>query len=117
MSGEKLTEFQVLDAAQKASTITGVEPREFLCFPMTRPQLRYGLLFDPGDKAISDDRVLQWVRTFDEQLGLLNNEYRDKCDSARLASMQACRVAPGALSRSKANFSVGKPIGMKNLSR
>jgi len=97
MSGEKLTEYQVLDAAEKASRMTGIEPREFLCFPMTRPQLRYGLLFDPGDEAISDDSLLHWVHTFDEQLGLVNNEYRDKCESARLATMQACRVAPGAL--------------------
>lgn len=97
MTGEKLTEFQVLDAATAASRDTGIEPEEFLCFPMTRPTPHYGLLFDAGMLKLSDEQVLQWVDSFHDRLGLANSEYKDKCESGRLGNVQACRVEPGSL--------------------
>ena len=97
MTGEKLTEFQVIHAAGKASTECHLEPEEFLCYPCNGTTPHYAVLFDPGEADLSDVAVSDWVTAFDRQLGIANSEYAGKCSSGRLDSMRAWRVPQGTL--------------------
>jgi len=101
MTGEKLTEFQVLDAAAQARAHCKLEPEEFLCYPCTGATPHYAVLFDAGDASIADSDVAAWVAAFDHHLGIANSEYADKCSSGRLGSMLAFRVPRGALLESR----------------
>lgn len=97
MTGEKLTEFQVLDAAARATRECEVAPGEYLCYPSTSPSPHYGVLFDPAEPSLSDEDVARWVSAFDRHLGDVNQEYREKCRSGRLGVARAYRVDPDTL--------------------
>ena len=93
ITGEKLTEYQVLEAARRAAADGAVAPPEFLCFPRSGPDPHYGLLLTwPGGSAASEAaapaRPLErWLARFDAQLMAINPEYGDKRSSGRLGSV------------------------------
>ena len=101
ITGEKLTERHVLNAADEAASRTGNQPVEYLCYPSGGKDPHYSLMLDlaVGEKgnAISDADVLLWCEYFDQALKQENSEYADKCESGRLGSIKAYRVDPGAL--------------------
>ncbi|MFK7894081.1 MAG: GH3 auxin-responsive promoter family protein [Granulosicoccus sp.] len=97
MTGEKLTEYQVIEAAARASRQCGVEPGEYLCYPSTLPTPHYGLLFDPSESILPNSDIARWAAAFDQHLGEVNSEYGDKCESGRLGVITAYRVEPGTL--------------------
>lgn len=97
MTGEKLTEYQVIDASTRATRQCGFEPVEFLCYPSTLPSPHYAVLFDPATSSVRDSDISEWVKAFDQSLAEVNSEYRDKCESGRLGVIQAYRVEPGSL--------------------
>jgi len=101
ITGEKLTEYQVLEAARRAATDGAVAPPEFLCFPRSGPDPHYGLLLTwPGSSASPDAaapaRPLErWLARFDAQLMAINAEYGDKRSSGRLGSVVGLVVGEG----------------------
>lgn len=93
MTGEKLTEFQVSEAARRTRDRCGIAPREILCFPRSGRIPHYGVLLNwmdertPADITAHREAISRWVREFDCQLSQLNNEYGDKCASGRLGAI------------------------------
>jgi len=97
MTGEKLTEFQILDAAAKASSQTGFTPEEFVCYPCTGEVPHYAVMVDVGAQSIQATVIAEWAGQFEQALNEANSEYADKCASGRLGGLRAFRVAGGAL--------------------
>ena len=85
ITGEKLTEQQVLAAAREATALCG-NPAEYLCFPRGGDPPHYGVLIRwGGDRSDSGgQRALQWTAALDARLQTLNGEYADKRSSGRL---------------------------------
>ena len=93
ITGEKLTEYQVLEAARRAAPEGASGPEEFLCFPRSGADPHYGVLLSWHDKGSAPDSVdavrpvARWLARFDAQLMALNSEYHDKRSSGRLGSV------------------------------
>jgi len=93
ITGEKLTEYQVLEAARWAVTDGAEGPREFLCFPRSGPDPHYGVLLSWSGDGVTPDTaeavrpVERWLARFDAQLMAINPEYGDKRSSGRLGSV------------------------------
>src|SRR5437667_285199 len=93
ITGEKLTEYQVLEAARWAAADGATGPQEFLCFPRSGADPHYGVLLSWHDKGSAPDSVdavrpvARWLARFDAQLMALNSEYHDKRSSGRLGSV------------------------------
>lgn len=93
MTGEKLTEFQVSEAARRARERCGQAPREILCFPRSGRLPHYGVLLNWMDEYAVEDidvhrqAISRWVKEFDNQLSRINGEYGDKCASGRLGAL------------------------------
>ena len=113
ITGEKLTEYQVLMAAAVAHSNTGFQPGEFLCFPCSGSMPCYGVLLDPGAigaigatdaqeaATVSHTDLLNWVGCLDTELQSINSEYQDKRASQRLGPMIAFVVACGDLAQER----------------
>jgi hypothetical protein len=101
ITGEKLTEYQVLEAARRAAAGGAVAPGEFLCFPRSGPEPHYGLLLSwPGGSASGDvtapaGPLERWLARFDAQLMAINAEYGDKRSSGRLGGVVGLVVEEG----------------------
>ena len=114
VTGEKLTEHQVLEAAREAAVETGHEPFEFLCHPCTGRVPHYGVMVDSpaapvdakadaaADAPPGDDPDARWLAAFERGLERANSEYRDKRASGRLGPVRLRRVARHALARARA---------------
>ena len=93
ITGEKLTEHQVLEAARRAATDGATGPQAFLCFPRSGRDPHYGVLLSwPANCATPDavDAVgplARWLARFDAQLMAINCEYADKRSSGRLGTV------------------------------
>ncbi len=98
ITGEKLTEQQVLEAARRASEALSIAPLEYLCFPRTGRDPHYGVLLHwPDETANGDgdhDTLGRWVRRFDDELKRVNGEYQDKRASGRLGDPVAVLTGP-----------------------
>lgn len=101
ITGEKLTEFQVLSAAKSTSEECGMTPDEFLCFPCGGHQPHYAVALETSIKGIGDEQLIQWVSLFDEQLKNVNSEYEDKRNSGRLGNMKVFQSTVGRLRESR----------------
>jgi len=103
ITGEKLTEQHVLQAANGAVAATGFKPVEYLCYPSSGEDPHYSLMLDFGGAAtmgvadVSDADAAQWGEAFDQALKAANSEYADKCGSGRLGAIETYRVSQGAL--------------------
>ncbi|PID62282.1 MAG: hypothetical protein CSB44_04085 [Gammaproteobacteria bacterium] len=98
MSGEKLTEAQVLTAAERAIEATGYRPVEFLLCPASGERPHYALLLE-GDVDTAVARA--WCDVFHDALGRANAEYADKCASGRLGVPVPWHVASGVLAAAR----------------
>lgn len=105
ITGEKLTEQQVLEAARVASTQCGYHPAEFLLYPCSGEVPHYSVMLDPNklpaQTAANEKSELDWFAAFESALRAANSEYRDKCDSGRLGPLALYRVAGGALAEAR----------------
>lgn len=97
ITGEKLTEFQVLCAAKAATSICTLGPDEFLCFPCSGHQPHYSIALETDNEKLTDDRLATWCSEFERQLKTANGEYADKCGSGRLGPIVALRSPAGQL--------------------
>ena len=101
ITGEKLTEFQVLRAARVTTESLGFSPDEFLCFPCGGHQPHYAVALESSVEDITDEQLINWVLLFDEQLKDVNSEYEDKRNSGRLGEMTVFRSDVGRLRESR----------------
>ncbi len=96
ISGEKLTEFQVSQAAEQAAATRGGGPLDFICFPRSGSCPHYGVIVETGAET---DTVRAWLAAFEHSLQAVNTEYKDKRASGRLGSPRGFIVAAGAIGR------------------
>lgn len=97
MTGEKLTEFQVLCAAKAATAICKIGPDEFLFFPCSGHQPHYSIALETDDEELTDQCLVVWCRAFEQQLKVVNGEYSDKCVSGRLGPIVPLKSFAGQL--------------------
>ena len=91
ITGEKLTEFHILDALSHAKGVCDKSPLEVLAFPRSGAIPHYGILVEwPGwntGQALSSahiSEIKEWLRVFESRLCAVNSEYADKRNSERL---------------------------------
>jgi hypothetical protein len=101
ITGEKLTEQQVLEAARESERLCGSAPAEFLCFPRSGDPPHYGVLmrWDPSRTDGGGQQALRWTAALDASLQKLNGEYADKRRSGRLGPPLAVAAGPHGFDR------------------
>jgi hypothetical protein len=95
MTGEKLSEFQVVEAARQAQERTGITLRSFLLLPTWGDPPHYTLLIEDADLA-TDEAAERMASEFERQLGQLNEEYENRRETRRLGPLQLRRIADGS---------------------
>ncbi len=98
ITGEKLTEQQVLAALRDSSPDTVLSRSDVLVFPRTGERPHYAVLLPESSlKPDADSVALKgWLTRFDDAIGAANGEYRDKRGSLRLGAPAALTVADEA---------------------
>jgi hypothetical protein len=101
ITGEKLTEQQVLVAASQAHALSGGSPAEFLCFPRSGDPPHYGVLirWEPSRTNGEGQQALRWTAALDAALQKVNGEYGDKRRSGRLGAPVALPAGPHGFDR------------------
>lgn len=92
MTGEKLTEDQVVSAMQSIPEASQ-SAIDFVLSPRFGESPRYRLYIEGGERGIPADLAAR----FDSALCQTNLEYAGKRESGRLASVQVCELAHGVL--------------------
>jgi hypothetical protein len=99
ITGEKLSEHQVIRAVEKTFADLGLPVDFFTVAPMMEAQPRYVLLME---RRAHQGRGAELATRFQQNLSQLNEEYAEKCDSGRLLSAQVREVSPGTWTRMRA---------------
>ena len=94
LTGEKITEFQVVTAVNEALARLGLAVRSYCLCPTWGRIPFYTLLVDENEVDPAGARQLAWA--VDAALGGLNMEYRTKRDSGRLQPVKVRTIAAGA---------------------
>lgn len=86
ITGEKLTEQQVMTAIRQASSAHTLDTTDIIVYPRTGEQPHYAVMIpDAASLETPVDELLHnWIRTYDLALNAANREYEDKRASARL---------------------------------
>ncbi|APW60379.1 GH3 auxin-responsive promoter family protein [Paludisphaera borealis] len=95
LTGEKLSEHQVVAAVEAAQRAVGIRLRSYLLLPIWGEPPSYGLLVETSDlpETQGADRFTAAV---EEQLRALNVEYACKRDTLRLGPVRTIRLPNGA---------------------
>jgi hypothetical protein len=95
LTGEKLSEHQVVAAVEAAQRAEGLRLRSYLLLPIWGDPPSYGLLVETSDlpEAEAVDRLNAAV---EDQLRALNVEYASKRDTLRLGPVRTIRLPDGA---------------------
>lgn len=95
MTGEKLSEYQVVSAVNSAQQVTGVRVHSYLVVPRWGDPPRYRLLLEESD--VADDGVAATLAAeVERQLQRINLEYENKRSTLRLDAIRATRIAAGS---------------------
>ena len=88
VTGEKLTEAQVVDALARVASHPALARQDVLVFPRTGERPHYAIL--APESAVNGDTgeatLAAFASAFHAALGDINGEYRDKCASLRLGA-------------------------------
>jgi hypothetical protein len=95
LSGEKLSEFQVVEAVNTAASRLGLRPKAYLVLPIWGDPPSYCLLLESDDlpDPHADDLLSAAV---DDQLGRVNLEYENRRQTLRLGPIVIRRLVPGS---------------------
>lgn len=93
VAGEKLSEFQVVEAVRSALAELNLSLDLFTVAPEWGDPPGYVLLVEP---SAASDRGEELARRIDEHLGRLNFEYAQRLESARLRPLALRPIPPGA---------------------
>ncbi len=95
LTGEKLSEYQVVAAVNAAQRSLGVQLKSFLVLPSWGEPPHYNLLVEETD--IADDPTFDRLAAeVEEQLRRLNLEYDNKRETLRLGPIRSFRIPAGA---------------------
>jgi len=97
LTGEKLSEYQVVEAVSAAQRSLGIRLTAFLVLPSWGDPPYYNLLVEDGDvpEEATADRLASEV---EEQLQRVNLEYENKRSTRRLGPIRAFRIPAGSWS-------------------
>jgi GH3 auxin-responsive promoter len=99
VTGEKLSEHQVIRAVEKAFADVGLPIDFFMVAPMMEGHLGYALLLE---RKTHQGREAELAEKFQRNLSQLNEEYAEKCASGRLLPAQVREVPAGTWTRMRA---------------
>ena len=97
LTGEKLSEYQVVEAVSAAQRTTGIRLGAFLVLPCWGDPPHYYLLIEDGDVP-EEATAERLVAEVEEQLQRVNLEYENKRATLRLGPIRAFRIAAGSWS-------------------
>lgn len=97
VTGEKLTESQVVEAVTGAAKSFDVALRYFTLTPVWGSPPRYHFLVEEGD--VPPALALRMIGSIDERLMRLNCEYDDKRQTSRLGAIALTWLPPGTWAR------------------
>jgi hypothetical protein len=92
VTGEKLSEFQVVTAVRRGCEKMGVPFETFTTSPVFGDPPGYVLMVEAGTWG---NRASEIVRQIDEELALMNCEYADRLATGRLRGLQILELEPG----------------------
>ena len=95
LTGEKLSEHQVIAAVQSAQQMIGIRLKSYLLLPSWAEPPYYSLLVESDDfeNADTDGRL---AAALEQQLRIQNAEYANRGDTRRLGPVQVLRIPPGS---------------------
>jgi GH3 auxin-responsive promoter len=97
LTGEKLSEHQVIAAVEAAQRAIGVHLRSYLLAPSWDDPPYYSLLIEEGDLA--SPGITEWLAgAVEKELRCQNVEYVSKRDTLRLGPVRILRIAEGSWS-------------------
>lgn len=102
LTGEKLTEHQVLSAAQEVFSPSYPGMTRFTVCPAWADPPHYVLCFEKGDFEADEADWHKRASAFDRALERLNVEYASKRSSGRLGALEVRWLPPGTFSRLEA---------------
>lgn len=94
LTGEKLSEYQVVCAANTAQQITGIRVGSYLVLPRWGDPPAYALLLEETD--VTDDAAATLAGEVERQLQRVNLEYENKRSTLRLDPIQPIRISAGS---------------------
>jgi hypothetical protein len=100
ITGEKLTERQVVDAMERASNACGLRVERFVLQGHFRATPYYALELD-GSDAAAPEAARRLAAALDAALCELNMEYASKRSSGRLGPVQPILLPPGTLEKAE----------------
>src|SRR5262249_53493293 len=95
LTGEKLSEHQVISAVQDAQAALGLQLKSYLLLPTWSELPSYVLLVEDGDLP-SDDLAGKLAQKVEEQVQSRNIEYASKRETLRLGPVRIIRLADGS---------------------
>ena len=95
LTGEKLSEHQVISAVEKAQRTAGVRLRSYLLLPIWGDPPSYGLLVENSDLP-EGEAAGRFIEAVEHELRELNVEYAAKRDTLRLGPVRTIRIQDGA---------------------
>jgi len=95
LTGEKLSEHQVVAAVEAAQRAEGIRLRSYLLLPVWGDPPSYGLLVETSDLP-EGEAAERFNAAVEEQLRTLNVEYACKRDTLRLGPVRTIRLPDGA---------------------
>ncbi len=102
VTGEKLSEHQVVMAVTRSFEALNLEPCTFTLAPTMGMKPRYELLLEPGAHLSYAQQLAELVQ---QNLGEVNEEYADKCRSGRLEPLAIHEIPEGTWAALRANRS------------
>ncbi len=102
LAGEKLTEHQVLSAAEAVFAPPNPRVTRFIACPAWANPPHYVLCLEEGDGGGDDEAWRKRVADFDRTLERLNVEYASKRSSGRLGPLELRWLSPGSFAKLEA---------------
>lgn len=112
MTGEKLTEAQIMEGLRRAATEDLRLQKDVVVFPRGGDRPHYGVLLDEEHipSGSGKPEIVSWLNRFHGALCEVNGEYRAKCGSLRLGLPRALVARAGELEALK-NRSRARHVG------
>lgn len=107
VTGEKLSESQVVAAVGNVQQPLARRLGPFALTPVWGDPPRYRLLFEAPAEGVSREAMVRLAKDVDGQLQALNSEYSDKRASKRLGEIEPHIVSPGSWARFAADRQSG----------
>jgi hypothetical protein len=95
MTGEKLSEFQVVSAMREATAEAGVQLKSYLLLPSWGDPPAYHLLVEREDLS-GPEAIASLERALDAALSRVNLEYENKRSTLRLGAIRVRGLPPGS---------------------